>query len=71
MRLYRKACESLAQATKLLEKEIELMKITGYTLEDLIDLFLRGYTLQPPKTNYIDELSKIAEEGGKEENDKI
>ena len=66
MKLYHNFCKGFAQSVKLLEKEIELMKITGYTLEDLIDLFLRGYTLEPPKTNYIDELSRLAEKGGKE-----
>ena len=31
------------------ENALKLQTVSGYTLQELIDLFLAGYTLEPPK----------------------
>ena len=34
----------------------EIQKVSGYSLEDLLSMFLAGYTLQAPKQITFDEL---------------
>lgn len=50
--------ETIKKYNELTEKTYKLQAITGLTLNDLIDLFLRGYTLQQKayKTNLKNEL---------------
>lgn len=69
--------KTLANYNDLSIKALKLQSITSYTIDDLIDLFLKGYTLQKdyiPTSlvkEKIEELKEIADEDNKDEYIKI
>ena len=53
---------SMNQALKRYQElELSTMATIGYTFEELVDLFAKGYTLTPP--TYTSSLADLAEEG--------
>ena len=60
--IFRGIEETMKAGNEALEKEIKLQTLTGYTIDVLIDLFAKGYTLEPPRTilgqTLLEELKK-------------
>lgn len=50
--------EAIKRATEIEELYIKLQTVTGITLERMLELFLEGYTLQPPENLNLANLLK-------------
>lgn len=58
MQIFKGIEEVLKMGNEALEKEIKLQTLTGCPIDVLIDLFAKGYTLEPPRTKGYRALSQ-------------
>lgn len=55
-----------------IERELKLQEVSGFSSEQLIDLFLLGYSLEPPEDiNLEQSIKRLAEKRGDRDNEII